>query len=315
MENEISSNILDTIGSTPLIELGAMAQPSPGVRILAKAEFLNPSGSVKDRAAGAMLLDGIDSGLLTKDKAIIDATSGNTGIAYAMIGARLGYRVVLYMPANTSIERKRMMRHLGAEIVETDPLQSSDGAFLAVQDAVSADPDRYFYPDQYNNPANVTAHFNGTGAEIWQQTAGSVTHFISVMGTSGTFTGTSKRLKQENPSVKTIAVQPDSPLHGIEGTKHMGSTIKPGILDESLQDEVIAVATEEAYEATRRLAREEGIFVGISSGANVAAALKAATDAPDGSVIVTILCDSGSRYSADRFWEPETEPIEFDWKI
>jgi cysteine synthase B len=312
---KLATNILDTIGDTPLIELGVLSAPYPGVRILAKAEFTNPSGSVKDRAAKAMLLGGVSSGGLTKDKAIIDATSGNTGIAYAMIGARLGYEVILYMPANTSLERKRLMRILGAKIVETDPLQSSDGAFLAVQDAVAKDPDRYFYPDQYSNPANVDAHFNGTGVEIWQQTEGKVTHFISVMGTSGTFTGTSKRLKHENPQVKTIAIQPDSPFHGIEGTKHMGTTIKPGILDESLQDEIIHIGTEEAYEATRRLAREEGIFAGISSGANVAAALKAAKTAPEGSVIVTILCDSGGRYSADRFWEPETEPIEFDWKI
>jgi cysteine synthase B len=313
--NEITSNVIDMVGSTPLIELATFAAPYPGVRILGKAEFVNPSGSVKDRAAKAMLLDGQRRGLLTKDKAIIDATSGNTGIAYAMIGAVLGNEVVLYMPANTSIERKRMMHHLGAQIVETDPLQSSDGAFLAVQEAVAKAPDRYFYPDQYNNPANALAHYNGTGVEIWEQTGGQVTHFIASMGTSGTFTGTARRLKEENPAVQTIAVQPDSPFHGIEGTKHMGTTIKPGILDESLEDAIIPVGTEEAYEATRRLAKDEGIFVGISSGANVAAAVKAAKTAPAGSVIVTILCDSGSRYAADRFWEPETEPIEFDWKI
>jgi cysteine synthase B len=303
------------VGNTPLLELGNLSGSYGGVRILAKAEFANPSGSVKDRAAKAMLKDGIDRGLLTKDKAVIDATSGNTGIAYAMIGAALGYRVILYMPANTSLERNGMMRHLGAEIVETDPLQSSDGAFLAVQKAVAQDPDRYFYPDQYNNPANPLAHYNGTGREIWEQTDRQISHFVSVMGTSGTFTGTSRRLKAENPKIKTIAVQPSSPFHGIEGTKHMGSTIPPGILDKSLQDDVIEIETEKAYEITRRLALEEGVFVGISSGANVAAAMKIAETAPKDAVIVTVLCDSGSRYTNDRFWEPEEPELGFDWKI
>jgi cysteine synthase B len=296
-------HILDVVGDTPLIELDILPEPCEGVRVLAKAEFLNPSGSVKDRAAKAMLLDGIDRGLLTKDKAVIDATSGNTGIAYAMMGAALGYRVILYMPANTSVERKRVMRHLGAEIVETDSLASSDGAFLAVREATERDAGKYFYPDQYNNPANEDAHFHGTGREIWEQTGGGVTHFVSVMGTSGTFTGTSKRLKRENPDIRAIAVQPSSPLHGIEGTKHMKSTILPGIFDESLQDEIIHIETEQAYEMTRRLARETGIYVGISSGANVAAALRVAKTSPKGSVIVTVLCDGGSRYTADRFWD------------
>jgi cysteine synthase B len=307
--------ILDMVGNTPLIELANHMKVFDGVAILGKAEFVNPSGSVKDRAAKAMLLDGSHKGLLTKNKTIIDATSGNTGIAYAMIGAALGYRVSLYMPANTSIERKRMIRYLGADIVETDPLQSSDGAFRAVRDAIAEDPERYFYPDQYNNPANPGAHYETTGAEIWEQTGRNVTHFAAGMGTSGTFVGVSRRLKKENPNVRTIAVQPSSPFHGIEGTKHMASTIRPGILDESLQDEVIAVATEDAYEVTRNLALREGVFVGISSGANVAAALKIAETAPAGSVIVTILCDSGSRYVSDHFWEPpETEGV-FDWKI
>ncbi|MDR3365032.1 MAG: cysteine synthase family protein [Clostridiales Family XIII bacterium] len=307
--------ILDMVGNTPLIELANMAKAFPGVTVLGKAEFANPSGSVKDRAAKAMLLDGIEKGLLTKGKTVADATSGNTGIAYAMIGAALGYRVSLYMPANTSMERKRMIRYLGAEIVETSPLESSDGAFRAVREALAREPGRYFYPDQYNNPANPGAHYETTGREIWEQTGRSVTHFAASMGTSGTFTGAARRLKEENPNVRAIAVQPDSPFHGIEGTKHMASTIRPGILDESLQDDVVYVTTEEAYETTRRLALQEGIFAGISSGANVAAALKIAGAAPAGSVIVTILCDSGARYLSDRFWDPpQTEGI-FDWNI
>jgi cysteine synthase B len=307
--------ILDMVGNTPLIELANHGRAFRGVTILGKAEFANPSGSVKDRAAKAMLLDGIERGLLTKDKTVIDATSGNTGIAYAMIGAALGYRVSLYMPANTSLERKRMIQYLGAGIAETSPLESSDGAFRAVREALAQDPERYFYPDQYNNPANPGAHYETTGPEIWEQTGHRITHFVAGMGTSGTFTGTARRLKEENPNIRAIAVQPDSPLHGIEGTKHMASTIRPGILDESLQDEVTAVTTEEAYETTRKLALREGIFVGISSGANVAAALRIAETAPAGSVIVTVLCDSGARYLSERFWNPpETEGV-FDWNI
>jgi cysteine synthase B len=309
------THILDMIGNTALIELETLSAPYAGVRVLAKAEFTNPSGSVKDRAAKSMLLEGIGAGLLTKDRSVIDATSGNTGISYAMIGAALGYHVILYMPANTGLERKRIIQRFGAEIVETDPLQGSDGAFLAVRNAVAADPELYFYPDQYNNPANEKAHYHGTGREIWEQTEGQVTHFVSVMGTSGTFMGASRRLKKENPAVLAVAVQPSSPLHGIEGTKHMASTIRPGIFDETLQDEVIEVETEEAYEITRRLAREEGVYVGVSSGANVSAALRVAETAPKGSVIVTALCDSGSRYSSDRFWEPEGLTTEYDWRI
>jgi cysteine synthase B len=296
-------SILDLVGNTPLIELEKFTDASSGVKLFAKAEFLNPSGSVKDRAAKSMFLGGIADGTLSVGKTIIDSTSGNTGIAYAMIGAACGHPVTLYMPQNTSIERKRIIRYYGAEIVETDPLESTDGAFNAVRDAVAADPERYFYPDQYNNALNPLAHYNGTGAEIWEQTGHNITHFITGMGTSGTFVGTSRRLKHENPAIKTVAVQPESPFHGIEGTKHMGSTIKPGILDESIADAVVTVTTEEAYATTRRLARESGIFVGISSGANVAAAARLCRTLPSGSVVVTILCDSGSRYISDAFWE------------
>jgi cysteine synthase B len=293
----------DSVGNTPLIELGRIAAEAPGVRLLAKAEFCNPSGSVKDRAAKAMILGGVESGALSAGKRIIDATSGNTGIAYAMMGAALGFGVRLYMPRNSSVERKKILRAYGAEIVETDPLEGSDGAFLAVRAAVTANPDAFFYPDQFNNAANPQAQFETTGAEIWAQTGRAVTHFITGMGTSGTFVGVARRLKAENPAIRTIAVQPDAPFHGIEGTKHMASTIKPGILDESLQDGVAPVATEAAYEMTRRLAREEGVFVGVSSGGNVAAALALAKTLPAGAVVVTVLCDSGSRYISDVFWD------------
>lgn len=295
-------SILDAVGNTPLIALTHFADEIPGVSLLAKAEFMNPSGSVKDRAAKAMILDGIASGKLTKGKTIIDATSGNTGIAYAMIGSALGYAVELFMPRNTSVERKRIIRHYGAAIVETDPLEGSDGAYLAVKAQVAADPERYFYPDQYNNRVNPQIHFHSTGLEIWQQSGRRVTHFIAGMGTSGSFVGSARRLKQENLAIQTLAVQPASPLHGIEGTKHMASSIKPGVLDETLQDGVVTVTTEEAYVMTRRLAKRAGLFVGVSSGANVAAALKLAHTLPPGAVVVTLLCDTGSRYLADPFW-------------
>jgi cysteine synthase B len=298
-------NILDLVGNTPLIELRTISRDLDDVLICAKAEFRNPSGSVKDRAAKAMLLEGVRQGLLIPGKTIIDATSGNTGIAYAMIGAALGFPVLLYLPANASKERKTIMKAYHAVIRETNPLEGSDGAFLAVQEEVAARPEGYFYPNQYNNDANWKAHYNTTGPEIWEQTGRRITHFITGMGTSGTFTGTSRRLKEYNPRIRVIAVQPDSPFHGIEGTKHMGTTIKPGFYDATLPDEVTEVSTEESYAAVRRLAREEGIFTGISSGANVLAALKLGRKAPKGSLIVTVLCDSGSRYLSETFWEDE----------
>jgi cysteine synthase B len=295
-------SILDAVGNTPLLALEKIGADLPGVRLLAKAEFYNPSGSVKDRAARAMLLSGRKNGLLTNEKTIIDATSGNTGIAYAMMGAALGCGVTLYMPGNASVERKNIILSYGARIVETDPLESSDGAYLAAKKAYESDPERYFYPDQYNNAVNVQAHYEGTGVEIWEQSARAVTHFITGMGTSGTFTGVSRRLKDYNGSIQTVAVQPDSPLHGIEGTKHMASTIRPGIYDEGAADAVARVSTEDAYAMTRRLAREEGLLVGISSGANVHAALSLARTLPGGAVVVTVLCDTGTRYLSDSFW-------------
>jgi cysteine synthase B len=297
------ARILDLVGNTPLIDLTRVTLPVGHVRVAAKAEFFNPSGSVKDRAAKAMMLAGIRSGALAPGRTIIDATSGNTGISYAMIGAALGFRVKLFMPSNASSERKRIIRSYGMEIVETSPLEGSDGAFLAARAETENHPDAYFYPDQYNNPENPKAHYDTTGVEIWNQSEGKVTHFITGMGTSGTLMGASRRLKEYSPAVKIAAVQPNSPFHGIEGTKHMASTIKPGIYDESAAAEIVRVSTEEAYEMARRLAREEGVFVGVSSGANVAAALKLASTLPEGSYVVTVLCDQGTRYLSDHFWE------------
>jgi cysteine synthase B len=294
--------ILDLVGGTPLLTLERISRDVPGVTLLAKAEFCNPSGSVKDRAAKAMLLDGLRRGLLTRDRTIIDATSGNTGIAYAMMGAALGYAVTLYMPRNAGGERKGIIRGFGAAIVETDPLEGSDGAYLAARAAAAEQPEGCFYPDQYNNPVNPQVHYDTTGVEIWEQSGRAITHFITGMGTSGTFMGVARRLKEYDPSVRTIAVQPDSPFHGIEGTKHMESTLKPGFFDERAADETVPVSTEAAYAMTRRLAREEGLFVGVSSGANVQAALTLARRLPEGSRVVTVLCDSGTRYVSDAFW-------------
>jgi cysteine synthase B len=295
-------NVFDLVGNTPLLEIKNITE-NKNVKIFAKAEFMNPSGSVKDRAARAMLLDGLNTGHLTEGKTIIDATSGNTGISYSMLGAALGYRVQLCMPENVSTERKKIIRAHGAEIIETAPLEGVDGAYYKVQKIVSENPDKYFYPDQYSNIANWSAHYNTTGPEIWRQTGGSVTHFIVGTGTSGTFTGTARALKKFNSKIKTYYMQLDSPFHGIEGLKLLETTMKPKIFDESVADGKIEISTETAYKVGIRLAMEEGLFVGISSGANVAAALKLAEKAPDGSVIVTVLCDGGERYFSSPMWE------------
>ncbi|MDR2419101.1 MAG: cysteine synthase family protein [Treponema sp.] len=303
-------NVLDLIGNTPLVELKRISAELNGVSISAKAEFCNPSGSVKDRAAKAMLLDGIESGKLYPGKTIIDASSGNTGIAYAVLGVVLGYPVRIYLPANASRERKVFIACCGASIVETSPLESSDGAYLAAKAEAEAHPDKYFWSDQYNNNANWKAHYLTTGVEIWEQTEGKITHFITSMGTSGTFMGTSRRLKEYNKDIAAVAVQPDSPFHGIEGTKHIASSIKPGFYDETFPDRFVTVNTEAAYTMTRRLARDEGLFVGISSGANVQAALDLGRNLPASSHIVTVLCDSGFRYLSESFWNiPNGEEI------
>jgi cysteine synthase B len=291
------------IGNTPLLALNRVALGLPAsVEVLVKAEHLNPGGSVKDRAALAMILDGERSGRLFSGKVILDATSGNTGIAYAMIGAARGYSVTICLPANASVERKRMLQVLGAETIETDPMQGSDGAQTVAREMATNDPARYFYPDQYNNDANWLAHYQGTGQEIWEQTEGRITHFVAGLGTCGTFTGVGRRLKELNPAIRLISMEPDSPIHGLEGLKHLPTSRMPGIFDPNLADETVEVETEEAQAMTRRLSREEGLFVGVSSGANVVAALALARRLPPNSVVVTILCDGGERYLSERFW-------------
>ncbi|CDM66171.1 PLP-dependent cysteine synthase family protein [Pyrinomonas methylaliphatogenes] len=299
-------SVVDQIGNTPLLRLRRITRDLPaGVEIYVKAEHMNPGGSVKDRPALAMILDGERRGLLTPERTILDATSGNTGIAYAMIGAARGYRVALCLPRNASPERKRMLRVYGAQLIETDPREGTDGAQRHARALYEREPEKYFYPDQYNNPANWRAHYESTGVEIWQQTEGRITHFLAGLGTSGTFVGTTRRLKEFNPAIRCISMQPDSPLHGLEGMKHMPTAIVPGIYDPHLADENVEVSTEDAQRMARRLAREEGLFVGISSGANVFAALRLAHKLPRGSVVVTILCDGGERYMSEEFWNED----------
>ena len=302
---EIEKSFLESaIGNTPLIRLRTITKDLPeNVEIYAKAEFMNPGGSVKDRAALAMILAGEKSGELTKGKTILDATSGNTGIAYAMIGAARGYKVALTLPQNASATRKRILKLYGAEIIETDRMQGTDGAQIKAKELVAAFPDKYFYPDQYNNEANWQAHYATTAPEIWRQTDGRITHFLAGLGTTGTFVGTSRRLKEYNPKINTISMQPDSPLHGLEGMKHLETAIVPGIYDAKVADEDVEVATEDAQEMTRRLAREEGLFVGVSAGANVFAALRLAKEFKGNAVIVTILCDGGGKYLNESFWD------------
>jgi cysteine synthase B len=301
--NSAPASLLDLIGNTPLIKLANLVG-NPRVEIYGKAEWANPGGSVKDRPALNMIIEGERSGALTRDKTIIDATSGNTGIAYAMIAAARGYRVKLCLPKNASEERKRILEAYGVELVLTDPLAGSDGAILAVREIVAADPDKYFYPDQYNNPANWRAHYETTGVEIFEQTGGRITHFVAGLGTSGTFVGAGRRLRELKPEVKLISMQPDSPFHGLEGLKHMETAIVPGIYEPSLADEEVEVGTEEAHAMVKRLARREGWFVGISSAANVVAAMRVAERIDEG-VIVTILCDDASKYLSEKFWDEE----------
>ena len=281
------------IGHTPLLRL---APSDTGVEIFAKAEHLNPGGSVKDRAALSMILEGERTGRLKPGMTIIDATSGNTGIAYAMIGASRGYRVTVCLPKNAGKQRKRILRAYGVEIIETDQMLSTDGAQRLAREISTAEPDKYFYPDQYNNDANWLAHYETTANEIWEQTEGRVTHFATGLGTSGTFVGTVRRLRELNPSLQAFAVQPESPMHGLEGLKHMATAKKPGIYDESLVSETLEVATEDALLMTGKLAREEGLLVGPSSGANVFAARRLAASLQRPAVIVTVFCDGGERY-------------------
>ncbi len=303
------TSILDQIGQTPLLRLKNVCPANPRVALYGKAEWFNPGGSVKDRAALNMIRRGERGGLLYAGKTILDATSGNTGIAYALIGAALGYPVQICLPANANEERKQLLRAYGAQLVLTDPRLMSDGAILRVRELYAEHSERYFYPDQYNNPANWQAHYETTGPEIWEQTGGRITHFVAGLGTSGTFMGTGRFLREKNPMVRLISFQPDLPFHGLEGMKHMAASIVPGIYDPALADESRSVSTEQAYAMVRRLAREEGILAGISAAAAVCCSLKLAEELEEG-CIVTILCDSGSRYLSDRFWQEEydTDP-------
>jgi S-sulfo-L-cysteine synthase (O-acetyl-L-serine-dependent) len=298
------TNLIDAIGNTPLLELPRISAEVPGLRLLAKAEHRNPGGSVKDRPARSMILDGLTRGLLQEGRTILEATSGNTGIADAMIGAALGFRVLLCVPGNVSAERGAILTAYRAELVRTDPLEGTDGAIRKARALAAERPDLYFYPDQYSNDANWSAHLETTGPEIWRDTGGGFTHFVAGLGTSGTFVGVTRYLRAKDASIRCISVEPDGPLHGLEGMKHMASAMVPRIYDDSLADERREVATEDAYAMCRRLGREEGIFVGPSSGANVAAALQVGRElAGKPATIVTILCDGGDRYLSAGFWK------------
>ena len=288
-------SILQLVGGTPLLRIRYLEDRYPDLEVYAKAEWFNPGGSVKDRAALSMVEDGERRGALTRDKVLIDSTSGNTGVAYALVGAAKGYRVRLVMPANVSEERKQLVTAFGAEVVFSDSMEGSDGAIRLCRQMVEEDPDGYFYPDQYNNPANPRAHYEGTGVEILEQTEGRVTHFVAGLGTTGTFAGTARRLKEHDPSIQTIAVQPESGFHGLEGLKHLPSSIVPGIWDPSLADEIWGAPTEPAYDAARALARTEGLLVGHSCGAALWAVRELAGRVRRG-VVVTVFPDSGDRY-------------------
>lgn len=294
-------SVLDLVGNTPLLSFRRIAASVGPVEIYAKAEWCNPGGSVKDRAALNMVLAGEKSGELTREKTLVDATSGNTGIAYAMIAAERGYRCALALPSNASRERRQTLQAYGAQLLLTDPTEGTDGAQRFVKKLVAENPDKYFYPDQYNNPANWQAHYNGTAPEIWSQTGGRITHFVTGLGTSGTFMGVSRRLHELNPGIQCISMQPNDPLHGLEGLKHMSTALVPGIYDPSVADGQVEVDTEDAHRMAFRLAREEGLFVGVSAAANLVAAMQVASTLRQG-VVVTIFSDSAAKYLSDNFW-------------
>jgi cysteine synthase B len=302
----LGHSLMERIGNTPLLRLDAVARDLPGVTLLGKAEWYNPGGSVKDRAAANIVADAQRRGLLRPGKILLDATSGNTGIAYSMLGSAEGFPVTLCMPENVSRERKQILQGYGANIIYTDPADGSDGAIRLARQLAAEHPDTYFYADQYSNDANWKAHYCMTANEIWQQTQGRITHFVSMLGTSGTFVGTTRRLKELNPAVQCISLQPDSSFHGIEGAKHMASAIVPKIYDPTIADQNLEIATEDAYDMARRLSRTAGLLVGISAAAAVVGCLKIAREVPlkrgEEAVIVTILCDSGDKYLSERFW-------------
>jgi cysteine synthase B len=302
----LGHSLVERIGNTPLLRLDAVTRDLPGITLLGKAEWYNPGGSVKDRAAANIVAEARASGKLHPGKILLDSTSGNTGIAYAMLGAAEGFPVTLCMPENVSRERKQIVQGYGANILYTDPADGSDGSIRLARSLAAAHPDQYFYADQYSNDANWKAHYLGTANEIWQQTQGRLTHFVSMLGTSGTFVGTTRRLRELNPAVKCISLQPDSSFHGIEGAKHMASAIVPKIYDPTLADENLEISTEDSYAMARQLSRTAGLLVGISAAAAVVGCLKIARDLPlkrgQEAVFVTILCDSGDKYLSERFW-------------
>jgi len=304
----LGTALLDRIGNTPLVRLERIAAHLPGIQILGKAEWANPGGSVKDRAASSIVAAAMKQGKLGHGQHLLDATSGNTGIAYAMLGAAMNFPVTLCVPSNVSPERKRILSAYGASVVWTDPNDGSDGAIRKARELAAAEPEKYYYADQYSNDANWQAHYRGTANEIWEQTAGQITHFVAGLGTSGTFVGTTRRLKELNPQIRCISMQPDSPFNGLEGLKHMATAIVPKIYDSSLADSEMEIETETAYRMAKRLARSEGLLVGVSAAAAVAACLQVAEkEAAEGreAVIVTILCDSADKYLSERFWEEE----------
>ena len=301
----LGQNLLDRIGNTPLLRLERVTEDMPGIELLGKAEWFNPGGSVKDRAAANIVADAHADGKFVRGTILLDSTSGNTGIAYAMIGAAQGFPVTLCMPTNVSLERKRILRAYSANIIYTDPGEGSDGAIRKARELIAAEPEKYFYADQYSNNANWRAHYHGTANEIWEQTEGRVSHFVSMLGTGGTFVGTTRRLKELNPNIRCISLQPDSAFHGIEGSKHMAGAIVPGIYDPQLADDNLFISTEDAHSMAKRLAREEGLLVGISAAAAVVGSLRVAAQLSEGeqAVIVTVLCDSGDKYLSERFWD------------
>jgi cysteine synthase B len=301
----LGQRTLERVGNTPLLRFERVARDLPNIQLLGKAEWMNPGGSVKDRAASNIVAEARASGQLGLGKILLDSTSGNTGIAYAMIGAAQGFPVTLCMPENVSPERKHILRAYGANIIYTDPADGSDGSIRKARELYAAEPDKYFYADQYSNDANWRAHYLGTANEIWEQTEGRVTHFVAMLGTSGTFVGTARRLKELNSQIRCVSLQPDSAFHGIEGAKHMATAIVPKIYDASIADEDIGISTEDAHAMVRQLAREEGLLVGISAGAAVVGCLQVARSLAksERAVFVTILPDSGDKYLSERFWE------------
>jgi cysteine synthase B len=301
----LGTSILERIGKTPMVRLDALTEHLPGITILGKAEWTNPGGSVKDRAASSIVLDAQRRGFLQGGQGLLDATSGNTGIAYAMLGAAMGFPVTLCMPSNVSEERKRYLSAYGAQVIWTNPADGSDGAIRKAREMIAAEPDKYYYADQYGNDENWRAHYRTTGNEIWEQTEGQVTHFVAALGTSGTFMGTTRRLKELNPAIQCISMQPDSPFNGLEGLKHMATAIVPRIYDPALADLNIEMATERAYEMAKYMGRNLGVLVGVSAAAATAAALQigeAEAAAGREAVIVTILCDGADKYMSERFW-------------